>query len=260
MGAFARIVVGVDGTDWGFIALRQALLVSPAEASVVQALTALDTAPAIHAGIQAGYFTELLTKEAEEARDAAEKIIDGRSGSARVVRGKTVDVLRQAREELHATVVALGARRSSRLLGIMLGDTSTQLVHDAVCSVLLARPAHEGSWRPRRIVVGLDGSSHATAALHAADELAGRLDGSVLVVSARGGKSIDRDAAWADRVQSWDPANPVHALLERSREADLVVVGSRGVHGVRALGSVSERVAHQASCTVLVFHEQSASP
>jgi nucleotide-binding universal stress UspA family protein len=109
-------------------------------------------------------------------------------------------------------------------------------------------------------VVGLDGSSHATAALHAADELARRLDGSVEVVSAMGGKSIDRDATWADRVQSWDPGNPVHALLKRSREADLVVVGSRGVHGVSALGSVSERVAHQAYCTVLVFREQSASP
>lgn len=97
MSAFARIVVGVDGTDWGFEALRQALLVSPAEASVVQAVTALDTAPAIRAGFHAGYFNELLTKEAEEARDAAEKIIGGRSGSARVVRGKTVDALRRAR-------------------------------------------------------------------------------------------------------------------------------------------------------------------
>jgi nucleotide-binding universal stress UspA family protein len=29
-------------------------------------------------------------------------------------------------------------------------------------------------------------------------------------------------------------------------------VGSRGLHGLRALGSVSERVAHDASCSVLV--------
>jgi nucleotide-binding universal stress UspA family protein len=32
----------------------------------------------------------------------------------------------------------------------------------------------------------------------------------------------------------------------------LVAVGSRGLTGVRALGSVSERVAHQAPCSVLV--------
>jgi nucleotide-binding universal stress UspA family protein len=30
-------------------------------------------------------------------------------------------------------------------------------------------------------------------------------------------------------------------------------VGSRGLHGVRALGSVSERVAHDARCSVLVI-------
>jgi nucleotide-binding universal stress UspA family protein len=28
--------------------------------------------------------------------------------------------------------------------------------------------------------------------------------------------------------------------------ADLLVIGSRGLHGIAALGSVSERVAHQA--------------
>jgi nucleotide-binding universal stress UspA family protein len=45
---------------------------------------------------------------------------------------------------------------------------------------------------------------------------------------------------------------PVGALLEASEQADLVVLGSRGLHGLRALGSVSERVAHEASCSVLV--------
>ena len=33
---------------------------------------------------------------------------------------------------------------------------------------------------------------------------------------------------------------------------DLIVVGSRGLHGLRALGSVSERVAHGAKASVLV--------
>jgi nucleotide-binding universal stress UspA family protein len=255
VSAFARILVGIDGTDWGFEALRQALLLSPAETSVVQAVTALDTAPAIHAGMNATHLAEMLTREAAEARDAAEKIMGSRPGSARVVRGKPVPVLRRERDELNATLVVFGGRRSSRFLGIMLGDTGTELLHDAVCSVLLARPTREETWRPRRIVVGLDSSIHALAALSTADELAGRLGGSVEVVSATGGKAIDRDPAWADRVQSWDPANAARALIQRSHAADLIVVGSRGVHGVRALGSVSERVAHQAHCTVLVIHE-----
>ena len=44
--------------------------------------------------------------------------------------------------------------------------------------------------------------------------------------------------------------DPVDALV--SAGADLVVVGSRGLHGMKSLGSVSERVAHKADCSVLV--------
>jgi nucleotide-binding universal stress UspA family protein len=256
MSVFSRIVVGVDGTNWGFEALRQALLLAPQETSTVTAVTALDTAPAIHGGFQAAQFMELLEQEAAEARSSAEAIIAGPPGAtARVVRGKPVDVLRHERDELQATLMALGGRRSSRFLGIMLGDTGSQLLHDAVCSVLLACPADEGAWQPRRIVVGLDSSSYAQAALRTADELVARVGGSVEVVSATGGKPLEQDAAWTNRVQTWASGHPVQALVERSREADLIVLGSRGVHGIRALGSVSERVAHQAHCTALVVHE-----
>ena len=260
MTLFARIVVGVDGTDWGFEALRQALVLASTEDSVVHAVTALDTAPAIHGGFHAAHLAALLENEAEEARETAERILESREGlSARVVRGRPVDVLRRERDELRATLVALGGRRSSRFLGIMLGDTGTQLVHDATCSVLLAYPADNGPWRPRRIVVGVDGSTYALAALRTAEELANAHGGMLEVVSATGGKSIERDATWADRVEAWDAAHPVAALGERSRSADLVVVGSRGVHGIRAIGSVSERVAHQAHCTALVVHEAQAN-
>jgi len=259
MTLFARIVVGLDGTDWGFEALRQALLLAPKENPILQAVTALDTAPAIHTGMHAPHFAELLANEAEEARGAAETIIDGRAGcNARVVRGKPVDVLRRERDEVQATLVALGGRRSSRFLGIMLGDTGTELVHDAACSVLLAYPTDNGPWRPRKIVVGFDGSPYALAALRSAEVLVDAFGGTLEVVAATGGKAIERDAAWTDRVETWDPARPVDALVERSRTVDLIVVGSRGVHGIRTIGSVSERVAHQAHCTALVVHESQA--
>ena len=140
----------------------------------------------------------------------------------------------------------------------MLGDTGTELVHDAACSVLLAYPADNGPWRPRKIVVGFDGSTYALAALRRAEELADAHGGTVEVVAATGGKTIERDAR-TDRVETWDPADPVAALVERSRTVDLVIVGSRGVHGMRAIGSVSERVAHQAHCTALVVHEPQAN-
>jgi nucleotide-binding universal stress UspA family protein len=46
--------------------------------------------------------------------------------------------------------------------------------------------------------------------------------------------------------------DPVRALVAAAADADLVVVGSRGLHGLKSLGSVSERVAHDARCSTLV--------
>ena len=46
--------------------------------------------------------------------------------------------------------------------------------------------------------------------------------------------------------------NPVDVLVASAADADLLVVGSRGLRGLKSLGSVSERVAHQARCSVLI--------
>jgi nucleotide-binding universal stress UspA family protein len=116
----------------------------------------------------------------------------------------------------------------------MLGDTSSELLHDGTCSVLIARPSADGIWQPRRVVAATDGSAPALVALAAAEDIRSRLGVDVEVVS--------------------DAQHPAKELVERSREADLLVLGSRGLHGVRAIGSVSERAAHHAKCSVLVVH------
>jgi nucleotide-binding universal stress UspA family protein len=258
MAVFARILVGFDGTDWGFEALRQTLVLAPAEGSAVHAVTALDTSPAARTGFDSAYWADVLIEEATTARDTAASIIGGRPDSTvRVARGRPLHVLRSARDETDATLLALGGRHSSRFLGIVMGDTATELLHDGTCSVLVARPKPGQSWKPESVVVGLDGSASALAALATTNELATRLGATIEVVSATGDESTSPDSAWADKVTSWDSAHPVAALVERSRKADLIVVGSRGLHGLRALGSTSERVAHQAHCSVLVVHQAS---
>jgi nucleotide-binding universal stress UspA family protein len=257
MDVFARVVVGVDGTEWGLEALRQALTLAPEDGSRIEAVTAVDTAPAVWTGFAAAGWADLLEQEGKEAREEAAAALRGREGSARVVRGKSVPVLRGARDELDATLVALGGRRSSRLLGIVLGDTVTELLHDGRCSVLVARPSAQGTWQPQTIVVGVDGSPASLAGLACADDVAARVGGRVHVVAA--GEAAGRDDDWAPRCDRLPDTQPVTALLDRSREADLVVLGSRALSGPRALGSVSERVAHGASCSVLVVHATDAS-
>jgi nucleotide-binding universal stress UspA family protein len=231
---FARVVVGVDGTEWGREALRQTLALAPPDA-VVQAVTALHTSPAARTGFDAARWVHILTEEAERARHEAVAMLGGRAGSsARVEHGEALRVLRAARNGTRATLLALGGRHSSRFLGIMLGDTSSELLHDGTCSILIARPSADGIWQPRRVVAGTDGSAPALVALAATDDIRSRLGVDVEIVS--------------------DAQHPARDLVERSREADLLVLGSRGLHGLRAIGSVSERVAHNARCSVLVVH------
>lgn len=49
--------------------------------------------------------------------------------------------------------------------------------------------------------------------------------------------------------------DPASVLTAAGADADLLVLGSRGLHGLRALGSVSERVAHRAACSTLIVRE-----
>ena len=110
---------------------------------------------------------------------------------------------------------------------------------------------------PQRIVVGVDGSVESAAAYAAARYLAERFDAELRALVAWGGKSVNERlvAAITDGEHEDSHEAPAHALTDAAERADLVVVGSRGLHGLRALGSVSERVAHGASCSTLVVRE-----
>jgi nucleotide-binding universal stress UspA family protein len=115
------------------------------------------------------------------------------------------------------------------------------------------------SW-PTRIVVGVDGSPQSARALAAARELADRFGPSVRPVVALLDASSDLHEArlLASDVEELS-GSAVDELVHAAEDADLLVVGSRGLTGIRALGSVSERVAHSARCPVLVVRDPQRS-
>lgn len=137
-----------------------------------------------------------------------------------------------------------------------------------------------------RIVVGVDGSEQSRAAMDWAIEESRLRKGAVQAVTAWSFPYVSdaqgtvwdyeifqKDAqaileAELERVKDQGvpitgkivEGNPAAALIDASRDADLVAVGSRGHGGFTGmlLGSVSHQTIHHAHCPVLVIREPAA--
>ncbi|MBD0339057.1 MAG: universal stress protein [Thermoleophilia bacterium] len=168
--------------------------------------------------------------------DAEGAVLAARLGAPEVVEEDEyalADRLLAEIERIGATLAIVTCRGYSRPVGIARGAPATTVLHEAPCSVLVARAASDAASWPRTIVAGADGTPESEQAVAIARELAKHLGARLYLIT----------AAHTD---------PVTVLAEESEAADLVVVGHRGLTGVRSLGSVSERVAHEARCPVLV--------
>jgi len=246
----SSVLVGLDGSPESLVAARQATRLLEEDGSLgfvsavapfVTSLPAFGNAAVLHE-LEDGART--LLREAQERWPQAETTL-GFGTAAEVV----LDTARKRR----STLVAVGGGGHRRLPGIVLGAVATHLLHRAPCSVLVARERDGGLAFPRTILAGTDGSPEGNAAVRAALRLGERFGAPVRALIATGGDDpVDEGAVvGADEIE-WSELAPVDALVRAAAGADLVVLGSRGLRGVRALGSVSERVGHAAPCSVLV--------
>jgi nucleotide-binding universal stress UspA family protein len=250
---FSRVLVGVDGSPESLEAVRQAALFE-APRGRLTLLAAWNLSPPL---VTPGLAPPVYDSDEESARARAEDALRTAkepypSAGARVVRGFAAQALIDEIAQCRAGLVVVGSHGQGRVAGILAGSTATSLVHNAPCSVLVTRQLRDGI--PRRIAVGVDGSSESAAAYAAARHLADRFDGDLTVVVAEGGKPVDLAAVSliaGDEVHVIQE-DPVAVLVAASADADLLVLGSRGLHGLKALGSVSEQVAHRAECSTLI--------
>jgi nucleotide-binding universal stress UspA family protein len=247
---FRRIVCGVDGTPESTTAVEQAARLKDADGELLL-VSAANLALAAHAGMGASHAAELAQQDAESALAEARRLAP--SATERLVDGNPADVL--LREAEQATLLALGTHGRRRSVAHLLGTVAARVIRDAPTSVLIARPTRDSKW-PQSIVAGVDGSAESGVAFGVARQVAERF-GATLRAAASTKDHLDEQAAReiAPGLEE-DARGAVEVLVEASGSADLLIVGSRGLHGLKAVGSVSERVANQARCSVIVVRSE----
>ena len=250
---FDRVVCGVDGSDAGIVAARAAARLAAIDGKLTL-LCANDTSIAVHAGWGMAHVLDELAVDAQKALERASAEAEPLHRlEAKVVAANPLRALLAEIESGAATAVVVGSHGRSRAAGIALGGVTAAVLHWAPCAVLVARGAIDPDHWPRSIVVGVDGSAESARAAEVAAALGTRFDADTRATVALEEARVDLDA-----VRRIAPACEEHAgraldvFNALSHSTDLIVVGSRGLRGLRALGSLSERLAHEARCSVLV--------
>lgn len=284
-----EIVVGVDGSSGSAAALRWAAAEARLRAATLTAVHAY-LRPLAYAG------DDVPMAELEpERHDHARQLLDhALTEAADDVAGL------QVRRGLHAGQAAAGlikAAATGDLLvigthgaggfeGLLLGSTAEHCARHAACTVVLVpeQPTTDAG----RIIVGMDGSLPARAALAWAVEEAALRDAAVDVLSVYepyrahgpfGAEFMDvASPGWRQRFHDTaeqtandaiadlpiaavapievhvEAGHPSKVLAAWSSRADVLAVGSRGRGGFHGLllGSVTRQVLHHSACPVAV--------
>jgi nucleotide-binding universal stress UspA family protein len=193
-------------------------------------------------------------------------------------------LLEQSRD---ADLLVVGSRGRGGFSGLLLGSVSQQVVQHAPVPVVVVPEGGTAAVKGR-IVVGVDDSRGARTALAWALRWAEREQAEVDVVLAYDSQlawidvDSDYEAQWLENARTKAEATlrrivddtvtgeeqiavhqvveegaPAQVLLDRAKDADLVVVGTRGRGGFAGLllGSVSQRCAQHSPCPVAVVPE-----
>jgi nucleotide-binding universal stress UspA family protein len=289
-----RILAGVDGSQGSRRALGWAVAAAAARGAVLQPVivwpSPYDYGELPYFPVDEDHLAGEASKRLEQA---LAEVAGGDSAIAAdplVARGDPARVL--CERSAGADLLVVGSRGHGGLAGLLLGSVATKCAHHSRCPLVIVRDggADRDYGLVRRILVGDDGSQGAREALAWAVDEAVRRGASVQAVEVwrdpyGGDMSLEFDMEYfredrevlLERAQNRLAAtvaeaaarhpglevvpvllqgdDPARILCERSADADLLVLGSRG-HGGFArllLGSVATKCAQHSKCPVAII-------
>lgn len=226
---------------------------------------------------------DMREEQLDEAVTAAKHAAPTVTVSHDVRVGHPVPVLCAAAAD--AEVLVVGSRGLGGVAALVLGSTALGVAARAGCPVVVVRDEEPATGESRPVVVGVDQTPTSESALGFGFAQASLYDAPLVVahlfhfepgfpplqeaeiataVDAERAKLTERLARWSDKYPDVEARTVVgrdgaaDGLIELSRTAQLIVVGSRGRGGFvgQLLGSVSQTVLHHAHSPVAVVRTE----
>lgn len=268
-----EIVVGVDGSSSGWLALRWAAT----EAELRQA--PLVVLHCVRVSVETAWRGGPLERPARDHTVSERDVLDRAVARIRpahpdlTVRrtflgdSPPFGLLSAART---AALVVVGSKGLAMAPGLLLGSTALQVTLHAECPVAVVpeRGASTVGTFPGEVIVGVDGSDSSETALAFACEEADRRGVGVVAVHATGDTTVDGPAFSIEpAVAPWQAKypyvrvralmsqeSPAKALRHAAAGAQMLIVGGRGHGGFTGLmlGSVSLAAIQRPQCPVVV--------
>ncbi len=284
------VVVGVDGSDTSNAATVWAARTAAAHGAPLR-LVAAQPPPVIPGGMlvtSQSYFDDL-NAESHRILDAAKALAEdtaaGIEVGASLHNSSPIPLLLDLSEQ--ALMIVLGTRGRGALRSALLGSVATGVVTHARCPVVVV-PTATVPDEDGQVVVGVDGSANSVPAVEAAFTEASLRGAPLVAVHAWSDIDFDtlpvavealpwsavaasEEAALAESLAGMQERfpevevtrvvvqdNAVDQLIARSRDAQLVVVGSHGRGGFRGmlLGSTSRALLHRGERPLMVVRER----
>jgi nucleotide-binding universal stress UspA family protein len=274
------ILVGVDGRQRSNDALALALELAEARSAPLDVAAVLDYRPL---PIDLNPYEVALREHFDAIFAAAAERTGERGMTTHALTGSSPAAsLAELAERLDPELIVVGSTSRGPLGRVMPGDVGSSLLSGSACAVAVA-PAGYGERQraqPRSVGVGYDGGEEAERALEAGRRWAEAFGAGLRLIAVvpwsipiseeladpiapreAVRERLEREVRAAatrtpsarTEVEIVDGEQPSDALIARSEELDLLVVGSRGYGPLRRvfLGGVSSKVIRRAACPVI---------